>query len=444
MKQYESGATATGIRNGLGKTFSSLQVRNYRLFISGQLVSLSGTWMQTVALGWLVLQLTDSGRAVGITLALQFAPILFFGMYGGIIADRFDKRRILIVTQSCLAVLAATLWVITASGVAELWMIYLTTVLIGFVTAADNPTRQSFVMEMVGGKRVPNAVSLNSAVFNASRIVGPAIAGLMIATVGLPWTFLLNALTFIAVITGLVRMNPAELIRNPERAPRAKGQIRAGLRYVWSTPRLRQTILLVTVVATFGLNFSVVLPVMARFTFGSGASTFGFLTSCLASGALVGALVSAARAKPTRRHLLGSAFAFGALTLVASTAPSVAVLAVILVPTGAASITFIASANATLQLTAEPHMRGRVMALHGLVFLGTTPLGAPFIGWISETWGARWGLATGGGLTLLAASAMILFVRKDRIEERLRDLVPPRVLRLRDHGSDRSDDRVAS
>lgn len=431
MIQDEQGTAAAGIKATVKKTFSSLEVRNYRLFITGQLVSLSGTWMQTVALGWLVLQMTGSGRAVGITLALQFTPILLFGMYGGIVADRFDKRHILIAAQAALALLASVLWAVAASGAAQLWMIYGITFLIGLVTAVDNPTRQSFVMEMVGGKRVPNAVSLNSAVFNASRIIGPAIAGILIATVGLHWTFLLNALSFAAVIVGLSKMDPSKLIRDLERSPRRRrGQIREGLRYVWATPRLRHTILLVAVVATFGLNYSVVLPVMARFTFDRGAGTYGFLTSCLAAGALAGALFSAARAKPTRRYLLGSALAFGFLTTVAAAAPNITFLSVLLFPIGAASISFIASANATLQLAAEPHMRGRVMALHGLVFLGTTPFGAPLIGWISESWGARWGLATGGGLTLLAASAMILFVRKDRIEQRLRGLVPLRAPHL--------------
>ncbi|MGI8774032.1 MAG: MFS transporter [Actinomycetota bacterium] len=392
----------TPIRRAADRTFGSLQIRNYRLFVSGQLVSMTGTWMQTVALGWLVLRLTDSGVAVGINLALQFLPMLLFGLWGGLVADRFDKRRILLRTQSVMAVLAVALWALTLSDAAQLWMIYLITFLTGMTTVLDNPARQSFVTEMVGRDLVPNAVSLNSAVFNASRIIGPALAGVAIATVGLPWAFLVNAGTFVAVILALRAMDPALLHRGAAVA-REAGQVRAGLRYVWSTPRLRGTVALVAVVATFGLNFSVVLPLLARFTFDRGAETFGFLTSMMASGALVGALFNAARPRPTKRWLIFSAGAFGILVTAAAMAPTLPVLAVLLVPIGAASISFIAAANTTLQLHSEPGMRGRVMALHGLVFLGSTPLGAPLVGWASQTWGPRYGLAIGGISSLVAA-----------------------------------------
>jgi MFS family permease len=400
-------------------------VRNYRLFISGQLVSVTGTWMQTVALGWLVLRLTGSGFAVGVNLALQFLPILLFGMWGGLVADRFDKRRTLIRTQAAMALLAGVLWTITITGVAQLWMIYVLSLLIGSVTVVDNPTRQSFVTEMVGKDLVANAVSLNSAVFNASRIIGPAIAGVVIATIGLPWAFLLNAISFAAVIMGLRAMDPTQLLV-PTPATRAGGQVRAGLRYVWDVRRLRYTVMLVAVVATFGLNFSVVLPLFARFTFNSGAGAFGFLTSMMALGALIGALVSAARRRPTRRLLLGSAALFGALTVVAALAPNLPTLAILLVPIGAASITFIATANATLQLNCSPVMRGRVMALHGLVFLGSTPLGAPAIGWVSERFGPRVGLAAGGLICLVAALAAIVVIKRGAIERRLRLARPGR------------------
>jgi MFS family permease len=401
------------------RTFGSLKVRNYRLFITGQLVSVTGTWMQTVALGWLVLRLTGSGVAVGVNLALQFLPMLLFGLWGGLVADRFDKRRTLIHTQAALAVLAAALWAITFAEVAELWMIYGLSLLIGFVTVVDNPTRQSFVTEMVGSDLVSNAVSLNSAVFNASRIIGPAIAGVIIATVGLPWAFFVNAISFAAVIGGLRAMDAARLLQ-PAPATRERGQLRAGLRYVWQHPRLRYTIMLVAVVATFGLNFSVVLPLIARFTFNEGAGAFGFLTSMMALGALIGALVSAHRRRPTRRLLIGSAALFGGLTCLAALAPSLPVLAAILVPIGAASITFIATANSTLQLNSSPVMRGRVMALHGLVFLGSTPFGGPLIGWLSETFGPRAGLAAGGSLCLLAALGAIVAIKRGDIERRWR------------------------
>lgn len=410
-------------RRGADKTFQSLKIPNFRRFVIAQLISMSGTWMQTVALGWLVLRLTDSGSAVGFNLALQFLPILLLGMWGGVVADRFDKRRVLMMSQGALGVMSLILFGVTITGIANVQIVFLLTFLIGLVTVIDNPCRQSFVSEMVDREHIANAVSLNSAVFNASRIVGPALAGLLIANVGLGWAFGVNSLTFIAPIIALWRMDRSALLRLPPQA-REKGQVREGFRYVWRTVRLRNTVLLVGLISMFGLNFSVVLPLFARFVFKQGAETFGLLTSMMAAGALVGALVSAARSNPTRRFFYGSAGAFGTLVILASMAPSVLVMGVLLVFTGAASISFIAAANATLQLTAAPEMRGRVMALHGLVFLGSTPIGAPIIGRISEVWGPRVGLGVGGGVSLLAALGMVAFVRRDRIEEKVRTLVP--------------------
>jgi MFS family permease len=388
-----------------------MRVRNFRLFVVGQLVSMTGTWMQTVALGWLVLKLTDSGIAVGVTLALQFTPILFAGLWGGLLADRFDKRKILIRTQSAASAVAMILFVLTITEMASVPTIYLLAFLLGCVTALDNPTRQSFVTEMVGPDLVANAVSLNSAVFNASRIVGPALAALVIATIGLPWAFLLNAVSFGAVVVGVFMMDPSELHREPP-AERGRGQLRAGLWYVWVKPELRYTVLLVGVVATLGLNFSVVLPLMARFVFHKGAETFGLLTSAMAAGALTGALISAARTRPTRKLLLGSAGAFGFLTLSAAAAPSLGVLTFLLPFVGAASITFIATANATLQLNSGSSMRGRVMALYGIVFLGSTPFGGPLIGWVSQEFGARAGLGVGGVATVVAVVALAAVLKR--------------------------------
>lgn len=415
----------SSLRKGAGRTFVSLNVRNYRLFISGQLVSVTGTWMQTVALGWLLLRITDSGFAVGLNLALQFLPMLLFGMLGGVLADRFDKRRLLVSTQSAMAVLALILFTVTQLDVVTPLMIYGITLLLGFTTVVDNPTRQAFVTELVGGDLVSNAVSLNSAVFNASRIIGPAIAGVAIGTIGLSWVFLVNAFTFLAVIVALLAMDP-ERLHTGTPQPRARGQVREGLRYVWSTPRLRYTLLLVAVFSTFGLNFSVVLPLFARFTFGRGAAAYGLLTSMMASGALAGALVSAARRRPTRRILIASAGSFGLFATMAALSPTFPMFAVLLVGVGASSITFIAAANSTLQLGSAPAMRGRVMALYGLVFLGSTPFGGPLIGWISETWSPRLGLGLGGTMTAAAAAAALVFIKRDRIEERLRDIVPLR------------------
>jgi MFS family permease len=402
------------------RTFSSLSQRNFRLFLTGQLVSMSGTWMQTVALGWLVLELTGSGLAVGVNLGLQFLPMLLFGMWGGLAADRYDKRKLLMFSQSAMGVVAFALFALSATGVITIEMIYVLTFLTGCATALDNPARQSFVTEMVGSDEVANAVSLNSAVFNASRILGPALAGLLITTVGIPPSFLINGISYFAVVVALQLMNTSALRSRPP-TPRSAGQVRDGLAYVWRTPRLRYTVLLMGLVSTFGINFSVVLPLMARFEFHKGAETFGLLTSMMAFGALIGALVNAARAKPTKRLLVGSAATFGALVLLAAIAPSLPVLVVLLVPIGAATITFIATANSTLQLRSSDEMRGRVMALHGLVFLGSTPIGAPVIGWISESWGPRAGLAVGGVISLAAAVLAVLFIKREEIAGRLRD-----------------------
>lgn len=407
------------------RTFGSLRVRNFKLFILGQLVSVAGTWMQTVALGWLVLELTGSGLAVGIQLALQFSPILIFGLWGGLLADRFDKRRILILTQTGMALVAASLWAVTISGSAVLWVVYGLVLLQGLITAVDNPARQSFVTEMVGRDLVANAVGLNSAVFNACRIVGPAIAGVVISTIGLPWAFLINAVSFGAVIAGLRAMDPTALYQEPF-VRRRRGQLRAGLRYVWGVRSLRYTVLLVAVFSTFALNFTVTLPLFARFTFHRGAAAYGLLTSLLASGALIGALISAARRKPTKMLLIGSAGSFGALALTASLVPSYPVFAALLVPIGASSITFISTANAILQLRSDPAMRGRVMALHGLVFLGSTPFGGPLVGWISQVWGPRVGLALGGAAAAAIASAAFFVLKRPSIEDRLRVIVPLR------------------
>lgn len=405
------------------RLFGSLRIRNYRLFLIGQAVSFTGTWMAAVALAWLVLDLTGSGLAVGITLGLQFGPIVLFGMWAGALADRSDKRVILVRTQSVMAAIALCLWLITVTGVVEVWMIYALTFLTGSMTAIDHPTRQSFVSEMVGSERVSNAVSLNSAVFNASRILGPALAALVISTVGLEWAFLLNAFSYTAVVAGLRLMDGSALL-TPERLEKRRGQVMEGLRYAWRVPRLRYTLALEAAVATLGLNFSVMLPLFARFVFDEGPGTLGFLTSMMAGGALVGALLAATRQTPSKRWLVGSAGAFGALSVAAALAPSPATMGLLLVPLGASSISFIATTNAMLQLHSRPDMRGRVMALHGIVFLGSTPVGAPFLGWLSEVFGPRVGLGVGGVTSLLAAIVAALFVKRVAIESRLRKTVP--------------------
>ena len=407
---------AQGVRLVTTRTFRSLHNRNYRLFFTGQLVSLVGTAMQVVAQAWLVLTLTNSGVALGVTAALQFLPILVLGVWGGVVADRFDKRRVLIATQVTSAVLALALWVLVVTGAVALWMVYGLAFLLGLVNVVDLPTRHAFVIEMVGDDEVPNAVGLNSAVFNTGRLVGPAVAGLLIAGVGVASCFLINALSYLPVIAGLAAMRSGELFRQAPVAA-GPGPVRAGLRYVWSTPQLRSTIVLVAVIGVFGLNFVVVLPLLARFALDGGPRLYGALSSAMALGSVIGALMSAARGRPTRRLLLGAAAAFGVLTMLAAAAPTALAVGLLLVPTGVALMLFLATANTTLQLASDAAMRGRVMALYGLVFLGSTPLGGPLMGWVSEQWGSRAGMAAGGAVSFVAAvtAALVSAGRRPRL-----------------------------
>jgi len=390
-----------------------MRTRNYRLFLYGQLISNSGTWMQSVGLGWLVLRLTGSGLAVGLITAMQFVPMLLISSWGGVIADRFDKRKTLVLTQSGMALCAAGLAAVTLTGVVQLWMLYVLTVLSGVFTAVDLPVRQAFVSEMVGKDDLPNAVSLNSAMFNTSRVIGPALGALVIKAFDVGPCFALNAASFAAVIAGLLMMRPAELYSSP-RVARAKGQIREGFRYVWASIELRSTMLVMAVVGTLAFNFSVVLPVMARFTFHGDAGTYGSLTALMGAGAMVGALATASRLMPTPKLLAGSCLMFGITMTMAAAAPTLLTERVMMVAVGAASITFMATANSTCQLTSSPEMRGRVMALYGLVFLGSTPIGGPVIGWISQTLGPRFGMGIGGVATMAAALiAGAVLVRRD-------------------------------
>jgi MFS family permease len=395
------------------RTFRSLRVRNYRLFFFGQLVSVSGTWMQQVAQDWLVLRLTNEPLPLGITTALQFTPILALGAWAGVVADRLDKRRLLLATQAAMAALALVLGILTATGAIRLWMVYLLALLLGFATAFDMPTRQAFVSEMVGPGQVVNAIGLNSAVFNSARVIGPAAAGVVIATVGIATAFLVNAVSYLAVIGGLLAMDPARLHRRPP-VQRASGQIRAGLRYVWTTPVLRSTIALVAVVGTLGLNFRVALPLLARFTFGGDATVYGALASIMAAGSVVGALAAARRSGPSPALLLGSVAVFGVLSVAAAAAPTLALEMVVLAPLGLASIAFLATANSTVQLGSSPELRGRVMALYGLVFLGSTPLGGLLAGWMADRFGPRSIMLLAGVSSLVAAGVAAVLMRRRR------------------------------
>ena len=394
----------TRIRRGVGRTFAALAVRNYRLYFIGQTISVSGTWMQGLAQAWLVLKLTGSGVTLGTVTAVQFAPILVAGPWGGVVADRLDKRRLLFATQITALVLALTLGVLVATDAVRLWMVYVLALGLGSVTALDNPARQTFVLEMVGPDRLANAVSLNSVVMNASRVVGPAIGGVLIATVGIASCFLINAGSYVAVLVALAMMRTAELHGADRPAP-ARGQLREGLAYVARTPALRTPLLVMAAIGTLAYEFQVTLPLLAKFTFGAGAGGYGAMSSVLGAGSVIGGLATASLGKPTSRRLTGAAVLFGVLILVTAATPSMALALVALPVMGAASINFIAMANSTLQLTAPAHMRGRVMALYAVAFLGSTPVGAPIVGWVAELGGPRAALVL-GGLTAIAAGAL--------------------------------------
>jgi MFS family permease len=388
----------------LRHSFNSLEVRNYRRYFAGQLISLSGTWMQTVAAVWVILTLTDSGVAVGLTTALQFLPMLLIGAWGGLLADRIPKRRLLMTTQALMMIPAAGLFAVTATGIVTPWMVYLAVFAFGSLNAVDNPTRQSFVYEMVGPDRVVNAVSLNSVVVQAARIVGPALAGVLIATVGVVPCFALNALTFVAMILALRGMDAGRLHAGPV-AARERGAIRAGLRYVRRTPELMVPLALMGLVGTLGFNFQVVLPLLAKFSFESGAMTYAALVSAMAVGSIAGALVNGHRGRTGPRLIAGGALAFGISALLAAAMPSLALEIVMLAILGAAAVTFAATINSTLQLAVTPEMRGRVMALYSVVFLGSTPIGAPLTGWLAQTYDPRVALLLAGISGLTAAWA---------------------------------------
>ncbi|MDL4772693.1 MULTISPECIES: MFS transporter [Thermomonosporaceae] len=382
--------------------FRSLRVRNYRLFAAGQVVSNTGTWMQRVAQDWLVLELAHgSGTALGITTGLQFLPLLLFGLWGGVIADRYPKRRVLMITQVAMGALALILGVLAITGSAQVWHVYILAFGLGLATVVDNPTRQSFVVEMVGKRDLPNAIALNSATFNGARLLGPAVAGVLIAVLGSGPVFLVNAASFGAVLFGLYAMRQSEL-HVAEPVKRAKGQLREGLHYVRGRPDLILVLVLVGFVATFGMNFQMTTALVAREVFHTGASSFGLASSMLAVGALTGALMAARRAtRPRLRLLLVAALLFGVLEVGTGLMPTYWSFLVLLVPTGIALMTFTTAANATMQLGVAPEMRGRVMGLYMFVFLGTNPLGAPTVGWMAEQFGPRLSIVLGGAIAVM-------------------------------------------
>jgi MFS family permease len=394
------------VTEALGRSFASLQIPNFRRYLAGQLVSLSGNWMQTIAEIWLILSLTGSGLAVGFTTALQFLPMLVFGAWGGLIADRVPKRRLLLLTQGLHMIAPLTMLALALEGALVPAMVFGLVFLRGCVNAVDYPTRQAFVMEMVGSDHVVNAVSLNSVLVHSARVIGPALAGVLIATIGVEPCFALNAASFAFMIWVLAGMD-TEKLRPSKIAEREPGAVREGLRYVRREPELWIPLGLMAIVGTLGYNFQSVLPLLARFTFHGGPSTYAVLVAAMGLGAIIGALINGARGSVTPMLLIGAAFVFGLLSLLAAGAPTLTLEILALAPLGAATVTLAASINSSLQLASEPTMRGRVMALYSIVFLGSTPIGGPLSGWLSEAVDPRAALVMGG----VAAIAGALFAR---------------------------------
>jgi MFS family permease len=394
------------------KTFAALSVRNFRLFFIGQLISVSGTWMQSVAQGWLVLQLTGSSVDLGFAIALQYVPILLFGTYGGLVADRHEKRRILYFTQASAGLLALTLGLLMTTKHVNVDTVYVLASLLGVVNLFDVPARQAFVQEMVGRDLIANAVSLNSALMNSGRVIGPSVAAGLIAAVGTAACFYANAASYVAVILALVLMRRSELLPM-QTVKRLPGQMRLGLKYVFETPELRNVIIAVAVVGTFAFNFTVTLPLLARVTFHQEtAAQYGILMGCMGIGAVVGGLAVAHRSRPTPKLLASLAVAFGAFMTMVAFAPTLLRAQIALIPTGACSIAFVSSANSTLQLNSGQQMRGRVMSLYSTAFLGTTPFGAPLVGVLIAATNPRIGLFLGAFLTLLTGLWLVLVLRQ--------------------------------
>jgi MFS family permease len=394
-------------------TFAALSVPNYRRYYGGQAISLIGTWMQMTAQAWLVLTLTHSSTALGVVIALQTLPVLLLTPYGGVIADRGDKRRIMIALQSAMGVQALILGLLTVTGNVRVWEIGLLALLLGVNNAFENPARQSFVLEMVGSDHLRNAVSLNSVLVNVARAIGPAVAGILIATVGDGVCFLVNAASFVAVVTSLVIMDRAALTPSPP-APRAKGQLREGFAYIRRTPDLAIPLLMMGVVGCLTYEFQVTLPVMASRGLHAGAAGFGFMTAAMGVGAVIGGLRLAARGKTGLLPLVIAAWGFGIAVALAALAPSLGFELVALALAGAASISFMATGNSTLQLGADPSMRGRVMSLWFVAFQGSTPIGGPIVGWVMAVLGARAGLGLGAVTAILVALTGLIALRRLR------------------------------
>ena len=400
------------------QTFAALVVRNFRLYFIGQIISVSGTWMQSVAQGWLILQITHHDAfLLGVSIALQYLPMLLFGSYGGVLADRYNKRVILYATQGSSGILALVLGICVLVHAVSIPLVFTIAILNGIANLFDVPARQSFVQEMVGRDLIANAVSLNSVIMNAGRLIGPAIATLFIALTGTAGCFIANSVSYLAVITALVAMRESELTPIRRERPR-KGQLRSGLRYAWGTPLIRTVLLSVVMVGTFAFNFTTTLPLLVQVTFhDEHASAYGFLLGAMGLGAVMGGLYVARRSRPTVALLAGLGLTFGVSMTVVALAPTMLVAALALVVTGASSIAFVSTCNATLQLNSREEYRGRVMSLHGIAFLGTTPIGAPIVGAIVAATSPRVGLLVGSISTLVVGMLLTVKARKSETAE---------------------------
>jgi MFS family permease len=392
------------------QTFSSLKVPNYRLYFAGQSVSLAGTWMQMTAQSWLVLTLTHSPTDLGLIAALQTLPILLLAPYGGVVADRVDKRRLMVVLQIVMGIQALVLGLLTVFGGARFWEVCLLAVILGLNNAFENSARQAFVREMVGKDELRNAITLNSVTVNAARAVGPAIGGVLIATVGIGVCFLLNAASFAAVVTSLMIMDKSALRPTPP-APRARGQLREGVRYAAKTPTIAIPLLMMSLVGLVAYEFQVSLPVLAQQTFHSGSEVYGLMSAAMGVGAVIGGLFTAARGRTGLRPMVIAGAGFGVAMLASAYSPAVGVVFVALLFVGWANVTFLSIGNSTIQLSAEPSMRGRVIALWQVALQGTTPIGGPLVGWIIAMAGPRTGVAAGGVSCLVAAGGGVLLAR---------------------------------
>ncbi|MGC4014391.1 MAG: MFS transporter [Luteolibacter sp.] len=408
-------ASAEAEASGRKGTFRSLSIFNYRTWAAGALVSNIGTWMQRTAQDWIVLaELTHrNATSVGIVMGLQFGPQLLLLPFTGYAADHFDRRKILLTTQALMGLLALGLGILTLTGVVRLWHVYVFAFLLGCVAAFDAPARQTFVSELVDEEHLSNAVALNSTSFNAARMLGPAVAGMLIASVGSGWVFILNALSFVAVIRSLCRLRLGELHRG-KRQQKTRGSLGDGFRYVWGRGDLMAVLVMFFIVGTFGINFPIFISTMSVSVFHMGAGQYGFLSSMMAVGSVAGALLAAKRERPRLRFLFAGSAVFGAMLALAAVMPSYALFGGALVLVGLSAQTFTTTATSAVQLWTEPVMRGRVMAILLAIAMGGTPLGAPVVGWVADHYGPRWALGVGAASGIIAASVGLFYLVKYR------------------------------